>query len=101
MRTLLTAAELEERLPAGTLPLAPDSDEIDTNRVEIALNDATGIIVSQLPWLLDKETGDIIDPVPPQFAHAICSFCADIARHKLTDTVTSSEDEREWSKMTM
>ncbi|MBQ7537473.1 MAG: DUF1320 family protein [Treponema sp.] len=101
MRTLLTVEELEERLPAGTLPLAPDSDEIDSHRVEIALHDATGIIVSQLPWLLDKETGDIADPIPPQFENAIRSFCSDIARHKLTDAVTSSEDEREWFKMTM
>ena len=101
MRTLLTVEELEERLPAGTLPLAPDSDEIDSHRVEIALHDATGIIVSQLPWLLDKETGDIADHIPPQFENAIRSFCSDIARHKLTDTVTSSEDEREWFKMTM
>ena len=101
MRTLLTVEELEERLPAGTLPLAPDSDETDSRRVETALNDATGIIVSQLPWLLDKETCDIIEPVPPQFENAIRSFCSDIAMHKLTDTVTSREDEREWFKMTM
>jgi phage gp36-like protein len=101
MTPLLTAAELEERLPAGTLPLAPDSDEIDTRRVEIALDDATGIIVAQLPWLLDKETGDIVETIPPQFENAIRSFCCDIARHKLTDAVSSSEDEREWFKMTM
>ena len=56
MRNLLSVEELEERLPAGTLPLAPDSDETDSRRVETALNDATGIIVSQLPWLLDKES---------------------------------------------
>ena len=101
MRTLLTVEELEERLPTGTLPLAPDSDEIDSHRVEIALHDATGIIVSQLPWLLDKESGDIVEPCPPQFENAIRSFCTDIALHKLRDTVTSAEDEREWFKMTM
>ena len=39
MRTLLSVEELEERLPQGTLPLAPDSDEIDSHRVEIALHD--------------------------------------------------------------
>ena len=101
MRNLLSVEELEERLPAGTLPLAPDSDMVDSRRVETALNDATGIIVSQLPWLLDKESGDIIEPVPPQFENAIRSSCSDIAMHKLTDTVTSREDEREWFKMTM
>lgn len=101
MRTLITVDELEERLPTGTLPLAPDSDKIDTRRIEIGLHDATGIIVAQLPWLLDEETGDIVEQIPPQFENAIRSFCSDIARHKLTDTVTSSEDEREWFKMTM
>ena len=101
MRTLLTVGQLEERLPAATLPLKSDDGTLDTARVEIALADATGIIVAQLPWLLDKETGDIRDKIPPQFDAAVRSFCADIARHKLTDTVSSSEDEREWFKTTM
>lgn len=101
MKSLLTATELEGRLPSGTLPLSPDGETLDTARIEIVLSDATGIIVAQLPWLLDEETGDIRDEIPPQFDPAIRSFCADIARHKLTDTVTSAEDEREWFKMTM
>lgn len=101
MKTLLSAEELEERLPAATLPLASDGETLDTKRIEIALGDATGIIVAQLPWLLDEETGDIRSEIPPQFDAAIRSFCADIARHKLTDTVSSSEDEREWFKTTM
>lgn len=101
MRSLLTAAELEKRLPPAALPLDADGDEFDTERVEIALQEATGIIVAQLPWLLDEDTGDIREVIPPQFDAAIRSFCADIARHKLTDTVTSSEDEREWFKTTM
>ncbi|WP_147613913.1 hypothetical protein [Treponema pectinovorum] len=101
MRTLLSTEEFLERVPSGTLPLVSDSDEIDRRRIEIALQDATGIIVSQLPWLLDKETGDIVEPCPPQFESAIRSFCTDIALHKLRDTVTSAEDEREWFKMTV
>lgn len=101
MRTLLSTEEFLERVPSGTLPLVSDSDEIDRRRIEIALQDATGIIVSQLPWLLDEETGDIREVIPPQFDSAVRSFCSDIARHKLSDTVTSSEDEREWFKMTM
>lgn len=95
MTTLLSVEELAERLPSGTLPLASDGENLDTARIEIALHDATGIIVSQLPWLLDSETGDIVERIPPQFEAAIRSFCSDIARHKLTDTVSSSEDERE------
>lgn len=101
MTTLLSVEELAERLPSGTLPLASDGENLDTARIEIALHDATGIIVSQLPWLLDEATGDIREVIPSQFEAAIRSFCSDIARHKLTDTVSSSEDEREWFKMTM
>ena len=101
MTTLLSAKELAERLPSGTLPLASDGEGLDTARIEIALQDATGIIVSQLPWLLDETSGDIREVIPPQFDSAVRSFCSDIARHKLSDTVTSSEDEREWFKMTM
>ena len=101
MTTLLSAKELAERLPSGTLPLASDGESLDFARIEIALQDATGIIVSQLPWLIDGKSGDILGVIPPQFDSAIRSFCADIARHKLTDTVTSSEDEREWFKTTM
>ncbi len=101
MTLLLSVEELAERLPPGTLPLDSDGENIDTRRTEIALQDATGIIVSQLPWLLDEETGDIRETIPPQFDSVIRSFCADIARHKLTDTVSSSEDEREWFKTTM
>lgn len=101
MRTFLSTEEFLERVPSGTLPLVSDSDEIDRRRIEIALQDATGIIVSQLPWLLDDETSDIREVIPPQFENAIRSFCTDIALHKLCDTVTSAEDEREWFKMTM
>lgn len=101
MKSLLTVAELEERFPSGALPLSQNGETLDVARIEIAISDATGMIVAQLPWLLDEESGDIRDDIPPQFDSAIRSFCADITRHKLTDTVTSSEDEREWFKTTM
>ena len=101
MRTLLSVEELAERVQPNSLPLDSDGETLDTKRIEIALADATGIIVAQLPWLLDEETGDIREVIPPQFDASVRSFCTDIARHKLTDTVSSSEDEREWFKMTM
>ncbi|MCM1321616.1 MAG: DUF1320 domain-containing protein [Bacteroides sp.] len=101
MKSLLTAAELEKRLPPASLPLAADGNGIDRERVEIALQEATGIIVAQLPWLLDEETGDIREVIPPQFELAILSFCKDIALHRLSDTVLSAEDEREWFRTTM
>jgi phage gp36-like protein len=66
----------------------------DAERVEIALAQATGIIVAHLPWLLDKEAGEIARPVNPQFAAALDAICADIALDRLTDTVSSSENAR-------
>lgn len=93
MKALLTASELERRAAVNSLPLGEDAN-LDVARVELALTDATGIIVAQLPWLL--KDNDIIDPVPAQFAAALKGICADIAVHRLTDTVTSSDDQRAW-----
>ena len=93
MKTLLTASELEQRAAPHSLPLADDGN-LDSGRIELALTDATGIIVAQLPWLL--KDGELIDPVPAQFEAALKGICADIAVHRLTDTVTSSEDQRAW-----
>ena len=92
MKTLLTASELEQRAALHSLPLGEDAN-LDVARVELALTDATGIIVAQLPWLLKDND---IDPVPAQFAAALKGICADIAVHRLTDTVTSSDDQRAW-----
>ena len=58
MKTLLTASELEQRAALHSLPLADDGN-LDVARVELALTDATGIIVAQLPWLL--KDNDIIN----------------------------------------
>ena len=93
MKSLLTAAELKQRAAPHSLPLGEDGN-LDVARVELALIDATGIIVAQLPWLL--KDNDILDPVPAQFAAALQGICADIAVHRLTDAVTSSEDQRAW-----
>ena len=93
MKNLLTAAELEKRAQANSLPLKEDGT-LDSERIDIALADAAGIIVAQLPWLLQDD--EIIDPIPAQFDAALKGICADIAVHRLTDTVTSSEDSRAW-----
>nr|QGT51322.1 hypothetical protein Unknown280_0140 [uncultured Spirochaetaceae bacterium] len=101
MKSLLTVEELESRRPSGTLPLYQDGEGLDTARIQKALDDATGIIVAHLPWLIDAETSDIVSVVPPQFAGAVLAACSDIACHRLLDTVASAEDEREWFKNTM
>lgn len=77
--------------------MGADGEQLDTNRIQLALVEATGIIVAHLPWLLG-DTGEITKPVLPQFAVALDGICADIAYHKLTDKVSSSEDDRAWYK---
>ena len=56
-----SAKELQRRAAANSLPLADDGN-LDTERIALALEDATGIIVAQLPWLL--KDGDVVETVP-------------------------------------
>ncbi len=91
MKTLLTVEELIKRAGETSLPLDTDGN-IDNERLETALKDASGIIVAHLPWLLEDE--EIIEPIPMQFDSAIKGICSDISLNRLTDTVSSSEDQR-------
>jgi phage gp36-like protein len=94
MIPLVSSQQFLSRVPKDAiLPLGED-DAPDAGRIEIALTDATGIIAANLPWILDKETGEIALPVNPQFADALNSICTDIARYRLTDSVSGSEDAR-------
>ncbi|MDR1239268.1 MAG: DUF1320 domain-containing protein [Treponema sp.] len=93
MTALMTAAELEARLPADTLPMNGER-ELDLPRITLALQEATGIIVAHLPWLLD-EAGEVARPVPPRFADALTGICTDTALYRLTDRVSSHEDDRD------
>jgi phage gp36-like protein len=93
MTPLMTAAELEARLPAGTLPFNGEG-ELDLPRITLALEEATGIIAAHLPWLLD-EAGEVALPVPPRFAGALIGICTDTALYRLTDRVSSHEDDRD------
>jgi phage gp36-like protein len=93
MTPLMTAAELEARLPANTLPLNGGGDP-DLPRITLALEEATGIIVAHLPWLLDG-AGEVALPVPPRFRDALAGICADTALYRLTDRVSSHEDDRD------
>jgi len=95
MTPLVSAEQFLSRIPQSAVMPLDDDDEPDTGRIEIALRDATGIITANLPWLLDKETGEISHPVNPQFAGALDSICTDIALYRLTDSVSGSEDARE------
>jgi phage gp36-like protein len=79
--------------PSFTILPQGEDDEPDEARIEAALRQSTGVIVSHLPWLLGGE-GEIKRPVNPQFADALEAICADIALDRLTDTVTNSENMR-------
>ena len=93
MNSLLSVVELEARLPPNTLPLNGDG-VLDESRILLALKEATGVIVAHLPWLLDKD-GELLDPVPPRFKEALIGICTDTAVYRLTDRVSSHEDDRD------
>ncbi|MDR2509708.1 MAG: DUF1320 domain-containing protein [Spirochaetaceae bacterium] len=93
MTTLLTVEQFLNALPDGTILPVNSDDEPDAVKIEMALRQATGIIVARLPWLLD-DSGEIAQPVPAQFADALGAMCVDFALFRLTDAVTSSENAR-------
>jgi len=93
MTPLISAGQFLSMQPqSAILPLNGDG-EPDAERIETALRQASGVIVSHLPWLLDG-AGEIGRPVNPQFADALEAVCADIALDRLTDTVSGSENAR-------
>ena len=94
MTPLLSVEELEARLPPNTLPLSDDGVTLAEERVTLALNEATGVIVTHLPWLLDEDTKDVTTALPVQFAETLYGICADLALYRLGDAITSSEDSR-------
>lgn len=100
MKPLLTPTALAERLPPDSLPVNKTGG-LDKVRIDHALTEATGVIVAYLPWLVDERTGEIKLPLPAQFAEAIPGACVDIAYFRLTDRVSSSEDDRERYQTTL
>jgi len=96
MIPLLSVAELAGMLSRqAVLPVDQNSETgaLDEARITEALKVATGVIVTHLPWLLDSVTGEIALPLPAQFADTLRGVCADIAMLRLTDAVTSKEDD--------
>jgi len=93
MTPMIHAERFLATLPtSAVLPLGEDG-EPDADRVDAALRQATGVIVTHLPWLPD-EHGEIARPVGAQFAAAPEAICADLALDRLTDTATGSENTR-------
>ncbi|WP_020613107.1 phage protein Gp36 family protein [Sediminispirochaeta bajacaliforniensis] len=98
MIPILSVEELGSRIPPDSLPFSSDGETLAEARIDLALREATGIIVTHLPWLLDEETGEVTLPLPAQFADTLYGICVDLALYRLHDTVSSSEDEREHYK---
>jgi phage gp36-like protein len=95
MTPLISAQEFLARIVPGIAALPSNEDgEPDEARIALALTGATGVIVAHLPWLLDRETGEIARPVNPQFAEALNAVCVDIALDRLVDTASGSENAR-------
>lgn len=93
MTPLLSVEALAARLPARTLPV-DGTGALEAGRILLALQEATGVIVTHLPWLLDA-AGEVALPLPAQFADALMGVCADLSLFRLNDAVASSEDTRE------
>jgi phage gp36-like protein len=95
MMPLVSVEQFLERVRPSE-PYIPlnEAGEPDGARLELALSGATGVIVAHLPWLLDKETGEVARPVTPQFADALDAVCIDIAVYRMSDSVTGSRNTR-------
>lgn len=92
MNTLLSVDEFVLRVNPAGLP-QDDMGNWHLEKISLALDESVGIIVSHLPWLLEA-SGEIITPIPAQFAQTLKAVCRDIAVYRLTDMVSSSEDDR-------
>jgi len=90
---ILDVDALEARVPRDSLPLDAEGARDDA-KILLALKEATGVIVSYLPWLL-SEAGEVTIPLPAQFGETLLGICADIAFFRLGDKVASGEDAME------
>ena len=61
---------LASRYSQDVLPELKDEGEPKRRCSLQAINDATGIIVSHLSWIIDKEINDITENIPIQFLKA-------------------------------
>ena len=64
----------------------------DTERVEAALDYASGDIRATLPDDLIDAAGNPVTVVPDRLADVLPGICFDLARHTLTDGATGPED---------
>jgi phage gp36-like protein len=93
MTPLLSCSELLSRVPQGIVLPTGEDNEPDEARIDIAIRDATGVIVTHLPWLLNDD-GEVAIPISPRFSDTVYGICTDLAVYRLTDAVTGSENSR-------
>lgn len=91
MKPLLSSTELEQRSNPVSL-LDHETGKVDKQRLQTALEEATGIIAMHCPFLLDEATGELSAPLPPQFREGLRAICADIALFRLSDELRGSEE---------
>ena len=89
--SLLTSQEFINRKDQNAFPL-DELGEIDLGQVTRALDEASGIIRGYLPFLVDDEGAEVAPPA--RLLPALQSIEADIAFYRLTDRVSSTEDDR-------
>ena len=100
MKSLISYEEFASRYSQDVLPELKDEGEPKEHVLQ-AINDATGIIVSHLFWIIDKEINDITENIPIQFESVLKTICCDIAFLRINDKVSSDEDSREKYKNAM
>lgn len=95
MKSLISYEEFKERYADNVLPELNEKTNKPQDYVIKAIEDATGIVVSHLSWLIDKETEDICEKIPAQFEIVVKTICSDIAFIRINDRVSSDEDAKE------
>ena len=92
MTLLLSVEVYKARSETASLPLN-EQGQPDDSRIESALREATGLILMHCPFLLDA-SGDLVSPLPPQFADGLRAVARDLAAHRMANALRDSEDAR-------
>lgn len=86
--TYLTVSEFVQR--AGDYVPRDDAGEVNTARIQAALEDAAGVIRAYLPELLTEDGTPIA--APPRLEGALRSVSLNLALYAIHDATTGGED---------
>lgn len=87
----LSAADYATRA-GDNVPRVPNTDTVDTARIEAELDDSSGTVMASLPEDLLDADGTPIATLPPRLAQVVPGIVYDLARFKLQDGATGAED---------